>query len=184
MGSTRDKVFKTREMLWKYTNLSTKNVGKGVNYKFYIEALKYNGEQLKHMGVDVMALSMSGEDASNDFQSESNLSAFAGLFGFSEGYSALIKPMGFNEITIEDYVHKVDITPETISGNDKLGGPGGMVSLVGGVILINVGLKCPNAMVDLIRDCMGIDRLVNQAKKLNASLNVKLTRSGTWDHSN
>jgi hypothetical protein len=178
----RDRVFKTREMLWKYINVSSKNVGKGINYKFYIEALKYNGEQLKQMGVDIETLKKSDEAINNDFQSVSKLSAFAGMIGFTEGYSDFTKPMGFNELTIEDCVNKVDVAPDTISANEKINGPGAMVSLVGGTVLINIGLKCPEPTVNLIKDCMGIDRLVNQAKKLNANLNVKVVRSGTWDH--
>jgi hypothetical protein len=180
MGS--DNVFKTRDMLWKYTNLSSRNVGKGVNYKFYMEALKYNGEQLKLMGVDVKTLMSGDQSASNDFKSESNLSAFAGVIGFADRYSDLIKPMGFNIITLEHCVKKIDVMPETTSGIAIMDCPSAMVSLVGGEIMINIGLKCPNAMVELIKDCMGIDRLVSQAKKVNTTLNVKVARNSSWDH--
>jgi hypothetical protein len=178
----RDRIFKTREMLWKYINFCSKNVGKGINYKFYIEALKYNGERLKHMGVDVAVLKKADEAVNNDFQSEGKLSAFAGMVGFADGYSDLAKPMGFNELTIEDCVNRVDVVPDTITPNEKIDGPSAMVSLVGGTVMLNIGLKCPEPMVNLIKDSMGIDRLVNQAKKLNANLNVKIVRSGTWDH--
>jgi hypothetical protein len=178
----RDSVFKTREMLWKYTNLSSRNVGKGVNYKFYMEALKYNGEQLKLMGVDMKTL-MSGDTAANNsFQSESNLSAFAGIIGFAERYSEMTKPMGFNEMTIEHCVKKIDVAPETIPNEGDLDCPAAMVSLVGGEIIISIGLKCPDTMVEQIKSCMGIDRLVSQAKKFNTTLNVKIVRNSTWDH--
>jgi hypothetical protein len=176
---SKDSVLKTRDMLWKYVNLSTRNVGKGVNYKFYIEALKYNGEELKLLGVDVKALGMPGDE---DFKSESKLSAFAGLFGFSEDFSDLIKPMGFREITIKDCLNKVNIMPETMPGNESIDGPGGMVSLVDGVVILNIGLRCADTMVELIKDCMGIDRLISQTKKVNVPLSVKVVRNVNWDH--
>jgi hypothetical protein len=179
---SRDSIFKTRAMLWKYINLSTKNVGKTTNYKFYIDALKYNGEQLKLMGVDVKALMADEQAANNEFKSESNLSAFAGIIGFSERYADMIKPMGFNEITVEHCVKKINVIPETIPNAEKTGIPGIMVCLTGGEIILNIGLKCPDAKVEQIRECMGIDRLISSAKKINLALNVKLVRSGTWDH--
>jgi hypothetical protein len=169
-------------MLWKYTNLSSRNIGKGINFKFYMEALKYNGEHLKLMGVDMKTLMSGDEAANNSFKSESNLSAFAGIIGFAERYSEMIKPIGFNEITIEHCINNIDVAPETIPGDGDLDCPAVMVSLVGGEIIINIGLKCPDTMVSQIRDCMGIDRLVNQAKKFNATLNVKIVRNSTWDH--
>jgi hypothetical protein len=179
---SKDSVFKTRDMLWKYTNLSSRNVGKGINFKFYMDALKYNGEQLKLMGIDVKTLMSGDESANNDFKSEGNLSAFAGIIGFAERYSEITRSIGFNEITIEHCVKRIDVMPEIISGAGNTECPGAQVSLVGGEILINIGLKCPDDMVELIKSCMGIDRLVNQAKKVNSTLNVKVTRNSTWDH--
>jgi|TergutMp193P3_1026864.scaffolds.fasta_scaffold07905_6 hypothetical protein len=105
---------------------------------------------------------------------------FVGLFWFLDDYKDITYPIGIQEVTKNDVKNIKNIDPvgfhqDEFDDQDEPGDqnihPRGRVSLRDGIFCINVGKKCPDEAISLVRWLFGIDAVDN----------VKVVKGYHWD---
>lgn len=90
--------------------------------------------------------------------------SYAGLFWFDNNYKRVTDITGVKEILPKDITAKLDVFPDGFHSDYKSNPsykPRGRVSLSRGIVIINVGLKCPDSAIELVIEAFGLQLYKN-----------------------
>jgi hypothetical protein len=136
-------------------------------------SLRINSQQLEELGVNPLDFNEKEIIIKKDI-------AFVGLFWFDIEYKSLIDGAGFKIFTKDNIIQRDEIYPE---GNHadyrpdiykKV--PRGRVSLRDGIIVINIGIDCPDIAIELVKTGFNLECYDNALIKVIKMLHWNIKR--------
>jgi hypothetical protein len=109
-------------------------------------------------------------------------SGFVGLFWFTPDYGKVVDLCGVREFTKGNRIAKQDLFPVGFHG-DKESNPSsrprGRVSMMRGDIVINVGFRCPDSVLELVAKAFSLRDTDGEDE--NDKIEIRLVRGMHWD---